>query len=476
MYGVLRIQSSRKSFHNGARKIVIPAGENRHSHSIPFLTRTALFLAGVVILTSSFDIFLVIHAGGTYRICQVAGALLLSLALLKTWRAGIKPILGLTPLIIWFAFQALFIPIAPFWQKSFAYCVWLMLNIATMFAFVQLFSNDLRVLTSLLRWYTISFPLVASFGIAQFILPLVGYPGLFVEQWWIPDHLARANGFSYEPSYFATYLLIGLVFVASLRHSHSPLFKQRTMSIIYWITAVGILVSSSRMGIIMLLLDFLLVRLTPWLKVFRELFEGRIVSKSLKALIPSFVYLTVLSVITLAFSHIVVDDPSIGVMLLNGTGIGNTAAHSVLQREDAFSDTLTVFLEHPLVGQSLGGVSSAIAGLHGEIVSSFEASKLFEGMNVFAEALAASGAVGIIPFAIFLTKTIRNPLRLASVVDPLYGNLLRALVRALLFCWIILQFNQNMLRPYLWVHIAVLCAVYSAARNSGMRTQFATAP
>jgi len=42
---------------------------------------------------------------------------------------------------------------------------------------------------------------------------------------------------------------------------------------------------------------------------------------------------------------------------------------------------------------------------------------------------------------------------------------LRALVLALVFEWAILQFNQNILRLYLWVHIAVLATVFSAVQR-----------
>lgn len=150
-------------------------------------------------------------------------------------------------------------------------------------------------------------------------------------------------------------------------------------------------------------------------------------------------------------------------MFLNGTGISETAAHSVIEREDSFRDTLTVFVQHPLIGTSLGGVSAAIADLHGESIKSFESLKLFEGMNVFAEALAASGVIGIVPFIWFLIEIVRKPLKSAKLAIPFYSTLLPALVRSLLFGWAVLQFNQNMLRPYLWVHIAILATVYAAA-------------
>jgi O-antigen ligase len=186
---------------------------------------------------------------------------------------------------------------------------------------------------------------------------------------------------------------------------------------------------------------------------------------NLLALIPSCFLLTIavvlVSVATMAWER----NPAALLLFLNGTGVSDTAAHSVIQRESAFSDTLTVFTEHPLIGESLGGVSSGIAALHAYTVRSFEDSKPFEGMNIFAEALAASGIAGIAPFIWFLIETTAKPLNIAKRASPLDSALIRALVRALLFAWAILQFNQNILRPYLWVHLAVLAAVCAAAQR-----------
>jgi hypothetical protein len=430
------------------------------------MNRLALLTAALIVLTSSFDIFLVVQAGGNYRLCQIAAPILIVLAILRMVRAGRMETLGAKALAIWLIFQIVFIPVTGFWPKSLGYCLWLLLNLGMMFSFVQLFSDNVPALTKLLRWYTFSFAMIAVFGMVQFTLPLIGYGGPLVAQWWIPGLLPRANGFSYEPSYFATYLLIGFVFVGSLRHARSSLLPSKTLAGIYWLTAAGIVVSSSRMGIAFVFVDVILYSLKPWSYLLKDLVKARVVPRTLKALVPSIVYFALLAPILIGAGRFLESDPVIALAFLNGTGLADTAAHSVVQREDSLEDTLTVFLQHPIIGRSLGGVSSAIADLHGETIKSFEDSKAFEGMNVFAEALAASGIIGIIPFCCFLVNTIRKPLLLASHTVPSYATLLRALVRSLVFGWAILQLNQNMLRPYLWVHIAILAAVYNAALRS----------
>jgi hypothetical protein len=430
------------------------------------LNRAAVVVAILVTLTSSFDIFLVLEAGGNYRFCQIITPVLICLAIVKAARCGTIPVLGALPLSIWFLFQILFIPAAGFWPKSLGYCLWLLLNFGLLFSYVQLFGDNFILLTRVLRWYVYSFALIASFGIVQFILPVLGFGGLFVKQWWIPGELARVNGFSYEPSYFATYLLVGFVFTGALRRNRSSLLPSINLLAIYWLTAVGIILSSSRMGIVFLFADVFLSQLKPWFSFFADFLKGHIIFFKLRALLPSFLSIAFLGVIVVGASTAIERSPAIALMFLNGTGISDTAAHSVIERENALGETLTVFLEHPLIGRSLGGVSAAIADLQGEKVNSFEASKNFEGMSVFAEALAASGVIGIIPFVWFLVTTILKPVRLARLASPFYSVLLRALVRSLVFAWAILQFNQNMLRPYLWVHIAILVTVYTAALQS----------
>ena len=63
----------------------------------------------------------------------------------------------------------------------------------------------------------------------QFALPVLGLGAPLVKQWWIPGFLPRVNGFSYEPSYLATYLLIGFVFASSLRRARSALLSSKSL-------------------------------------------------------------------------------------------------------------------------------------------------------------------------------------------------------------------------------------------------------
>lgn len=435
------------------------------------LRLAAMLTAVLIILTSSFDIFLVLHAGGNYRFCQLIAPVLVVLAGLRAARGLKLPMLGAVPLCIWLLFQICFIPATGFWPKSAGYCFWLLLNIVIVYSFVYLFSDDRRALIIIVRWYAWSFAVVAICGVIQFCLPLAGLPPLFVEQWWTPDRIPRVNGFSYEPSYLATYLLIGFVFASSLRRARIGLLSSKALLVIYWLTLIGIVLSSSRMGIVFVIAEILLAQTGPWLHFMRDLIRLRIVRRRLHSLIPSSITIALLAAVIAGAVDTLENNPATMFLLLNGTGVSDTAAHSVIERENILEDTLRVFKEHPLVGRSLGGVSYAIGRLHGEDLHSFEASKDFEGMNIFAEVLAASGVVGVIPFLCFVIATIRKPLQLARTAGRPYAALLRALVRSLLFGLAILQLNQNILRPYLWVHLAILAAVYAGALQATLRTE-----
>jgi len=430
------------------------------------LNHLALVTAILVMLTSSFDTFLVLTAGGNYRFCQLLVPILALLAALRVKLRGLLPVLGASFLLIWLAFQAIFIPVSEFWPKSAGYCLWLLLNIVMICSFVQLFSDHFETLKILLQGYACSFGVIAAFGIIQFMLPLLGYQAPFITQWWIPNRFARVSGFSYEPSYFATYLIIGFIFIGSLRRKHSKLLPRRAATVLYFSTAAGILVSSSRIGIFFLILDILITNLGVCIRSSRYLLKKSISRTEFHHLCRALLAIAALMVLSVLSFRFLEENPDTALLLLNGTGISDSAAHSVLQRENAFEDTLAVFIEHPVMGQSLGGVSAAIASLHGQTIRTFEDSKEFEGMNVFAEALAASGILGVIPFIAFLVVTVRKPLTLTNLVHPFYASTLRALVRSLVFAWAVLQFNQNLLRPYLWVHIGVLATVYAAALRS----------
>jgi O-Antigen ligase len=424
--------------------------------------------AAAMFFTSSFDIFLNLNLGPNVRIAQLFALFLFTGALL-THRLGkaMELPLGGTFLIAWLAVQLAFVPVAEFWQKSLAYCIWLALNIALAFAMVNLFAGNLARMQTLLKLYLLSFVFVACFGIVQFIVPVAGGPSLLVEQWWIYGRVPRVNGFSFEPSYFATYLIMGLVCLGSLRRSKVSEFRTKTWTLAYLLLILAMILCSSRMGILFVLLELVI---TPLRKLWNLIRHPGLV---LRIRISGWKVITagvVLWVIYIAISGAGCwfrDNRETAELLVKGTGLLGTASHSVDERQDRLAVTFQAIADHPWMGRSLGGITESLAGYSGLTPQNFEEAKVYEGQSVFAEVIAASGLLGSIPFFCFLVITIVAPWRLARIASARDAAWLRALVQALVFEWAILQFNQNILRLYLWVHFAILATVFAAVRGQG---------
>jgi len=420
----------------------------------------------IIFFTSSFDIFLSIDLGPNIRIAQLVSLIVIAAALLKH-RQGLtmEMPLGAPWLLAWCGVQLAFVAVADFWQKSLAYCVWLVLDIALSFAMVNLFADSFARLQTLLKFYLGSFIFVACFGIIQFALPIAGGPALLVEQWWLPGRVPRVNGFSFEPSYYATYLIMGLVCLGSLRRSGVSAFRTKAWTLAYFLIIVAMVLCSSRIGIAFVLLE---LSIQPVRRLWRiatrlGLVLGLRISGWRILIAACCVWITYVTVNT-GYTWIS-DDPDAVRILVSGTGFLGTASHSVDEREDHLQDTLQTVADHPWMGHSLGGVTEAVASYMGKKPQNFEETKLFEGQSVFAEVMAASGIPGSIPFLCFVVIYFAVPLRLAKRASPMGAAWLRALVLSLVFEWTILQFNQNILRLYLWVHIAVLAIVYAAVRR-----------
>ncbi len=412
---------------------------------------TAFYVMGV--FSVSFDVFLVVNVGFNFRAAQILFAVPIVVGILKATKRAKWPI-AFNMLLAWSVFVLAFIPNTDFLMRSVGYGFWLMFSAALVFATVQLYSNS--TIFDLLRWYVYSFLAIAVFGIIQFVLPLMGITPPLVAQWWIPDVLARINGFSYEPSYFATYLLIGWIMVMYLLEKRYYLLPKTHLFFIALVLTVAMVLSSSRMGWVMMGL---------WVVRYPLIFALKLLflKKTRYAR-----YSLVLALCLIAGTGFLAYIGGVGsiLFLLQGTGIEGTAAHSVEERSEGLIDVLRIFYSSPIIGYSLGGLSSAIGALHSVDVSSFDVAKQFEGLGVFPQVLAASGLIGFIPFVLYIATIIVIPYRLSVQVPE--KVLLRCLVYALVFELIILQFNQNVLRPYLWLHIGLLSATYAAVLRRSM--------
>jgi len=422
---------------------------NQSSKEIDFYVLILIAMAFCV----SFDIFLTVSPFGfTLRFAQLLLVVPILFFVANTLIMGkIKMPVGGLPLLIWLFFMILFVPNTPFLERSVGYVFWLALNILMIFAGVLIVNSEERFL-KLIKWYIYSFVFVSMFGIIQFILPILGIEPPLVQQWW-SSSIARVNGFSYEPSYFATYILIGWVLTFYLHQKRIKIVSKKRLNIILLILTFALVLSSSRMGILMMGLwfaryVFLLIR---------DLFKGYINLKFLRILFLPTLFLGVAFLILYVSGNLQSID-----FLLAGTGIFDSSAHSVNHRSNQLFDTFLAFKESPWIGYSIGGVAPAIGGIYNIKVVTQESAAAFEGMSIFAQVLAASGIVGFLFFIWYILKLVISPLKLAkNVKDEKLKNILIGLVLSTVFLLIILQMNQNILRMYFWFHLMVLSVGYS---------------
>lgn len=416
-------------------------------YNVPNIIKIILSLS---IFTVSFDVFLTIDIGGTFRITQFLALIVIAYTFFRIWKMNLLNVpLGGVYLFVWIVWLLMCVLKTNELGRSIGYWLWLVQDGLLVVAMSNLL-NTKKDLYSLLRIYIVSFVFVSVFGLFQFFsAPFLGMGTPLVTQWWIYGVLARINAFSYEPSYFATYLLIGWSILYVLwRKKNAEMFSLNIIKLFLLILSITMILSSSRMGILMIMLlsaEFFLSKIYFCIKKIFLAKQVKIKGVVNVAFIVGFLLLLGNIVHTNDFSEYE--------FLLSGTGLGGQAAHSVDERSERAIQTLDIFFENPLMGIGIGGVPEHIAK-----AANISASlKEFEGNAVIFEVLAASGIIGIVPFLLYFFELIAAPLKRFRKSGD---SILLALIVALVFELVILQFNQNILRPYLWLHIAILSKYY----------------
>jgi len=396
--------------------------------------------------TSSFDIFLNINIlEYNFRFTQfIILPVLLCYTLNCLYRHKFNVSIGGLFLILWFVIQSLFIFRSPDITNAIQYSLYLLFDILLVFS-VAFFCNNQYSFMWLLRTYMNSFAFVAMFGLIQFML----YPfdiNLLVTQHWT-NSLARINGFSYEPSYFSTYMLMGFVLFAYLfEKKENDIIKHFNVKFIIIILAM--ILSTSRMGWLMMLF-WITLRIAI---SFKSIYNG--INKK------KFICTVFLGLLFLFFLICVIAFLSENTFLLNGLGLKGMASHSVDQRLNGLFTCLDIFLDNPLAGYSLGGVDPIIYKYRNEVYFSGENGS---AMSIIGEILISGGIIGLIPFFTYVVKLI-FPKTIDNISDKKL-NVLYALIWSFIFEMAILCMNQNILRPYVWIQIAVLSSAYKYIYN-----------
>ena len=424
-----------------------------------------------VILFSSFDIFLNVRIGFNFRLAQLCVLAAMSgvLVLVLKKRRVFRWPTGYALLLPWAVWILLLIPRANMLIRSAGYGAWLMFNVLTVWAMVVYFDRT-ALIVKLIRWYLISFCLLAIWGVIQFVLPLMGLPGLFVTQWWVQGHIARVNGFCYEPSYFASYMLLGWITASVLMYKKDGLLSGRLVGITWALTSAALVVCSARSGWLVMLL---------WLVIYNSailLLRLKRRTLTLKQMRTGLCWAAFFFGLALAYWAMLqlparhedgLDAPAVRTDVLRHTGLDTkTPPVSWNDRIAPLLDTLRVFAKNPLIGYGLGDVAYQIGALRGTPPTTLAEAKPFEAINVFAEVLAGSGVFGFAVFLGYWYVLFSKGLRYARRTENKeLGAFLKALLWALLIELVLLQISPTILRTYLWVHIGIVCAVLSVVKK-----------
>jgi hypothetical protein len=414
-----------------------------------------LYFLGFVL--SSSDVFLTFQLGGTIRpsIPFFGVTIILSLAKILSKSKIVVPT-GFFYLISWTLMVLVFVPNTNLLSRSVVWAVLMVFDILIVLAIVNSYST-INGFYTLVKYYIYSFVAIAIFGLIQLVTPLLKLPPLLVTQWIFPGIWPRLNALSYEPSYFATYMLIGWSFIAYLVKVKSTFLKQNHLKIIFWLLSTVLILSTSKLGWVCVILWYLQYPIV----FLKNLVLGKLRLKTFYWII--IILSLILGVIFIITNKLIQGQFSFFDMtiFLQGTGLGDTADHSVSGRSNLTFDVLRVFYHSPLIGYSLGGIAPAIGRiLYGVEVYDLDGAKSFEGMNIYAEVLAATGIIGAIFFVLYFISLFISSIKISRKLtsDITRQQIILGLFVSLLLELFSLNFAQTITRIYLWVHIGMLSA------------------
>lgn len=165
-------------------------------------------LFAVALFTASCDLVLNVHIGGTLRLAQILLVVVCLAGCARFIQNGrlLWP-RGGSALALWLFFQVLYLPFSGNLMIGLSFFGLLLLSCVGIYAVVELYGDSPHI-EQLMRVYMLSYVFVAAFGMLQFLSVVAHGPAILVQQWISHGRIARINGFSYEPSYFATYMLM----------------------------------------------------------------------------------------------------------------------------------------------------------------------------------------------------------------------------------------------------------------------------
>lgn len=301
----------------------------------------------------------------------------------------------------------------------------------------------------LLKTYSFSFYCVGLYALCQLLFSLMGIilPG--VRQF--IGSVARGAAFAYEPSFYALYMTPFAIYSTTRFLLEHP--SRRNFKSIFWPNLL-MLVSTST-GCFFSYMFFLVT-----LVAFNFL---KITKLKIRKILTRFALFTA--------SFILIAGICLRDLVAKGFFkffYGAKISHfSVQDRWRGLIEYWNIFLEHPLVGVSFGGGPFYLAKLKGSSSHDLLDPQIlahFSPMNVTTEVLASCGILGSLCFLCFfylLMKTFRSSLQIPNLSNE-ERIILISFALSICVMFMTLQFNQSIMRAYMWIHIGIFCGY---ARN-----------
>jgi O-antigen ligase len=357
---------------------------------------------------------------GTVRFVQVLLVLLFAMMFLKN---TIKVTKGV---IVFFGVMLLYLSInvmvshSPI--RSTYYLVWFVYN--SVFVFV-LFSSYIYVrgFEKFERLYLLAYKIVSCYVILQFILGLFGISDPFFGTNFTLS-VPRPYIWMYEPSYVATYLTPYFVYSGYNYLSN----RMRNYKVDFLLSTVALVFTTSTAGYVVFFGFFLVMLMIHLLR----LKIGFVVKFCLvSCLLLFFVFIISKLFVPQLFDYFM--------LRLFKYGIAGSAP----VRYRKWFEALEVIKQNPIWGVGIGSYGLYINGDVKNVAS-----------NITLEIVAEIGIVGfaIILFGLLLLFSSC----LLSECEQMESEKLKALIWSALFLFLILQANQNYMRLYLWLQLAVL--------------------
>lgn len=299
--------------------------------------------------------------------------------------------------------------------------------------------------------YITSFVVVGSYAFLQMILPCLHVKDPYAKQM-LTDTFVRPNALAYEPSFYALYMT-PFIMMCNFHYLFSPqenFYSLKKLTFIKIIFLNVLFIISASAGIIFAYGFFFI-----FIQFFVKKNNG--VKKRIFKFMASFC-ITLFTFLSLA-PFLITN------FFMKFFFFGFISHGSFFHRWAGIKNAWTVFCENRLFGVGLGGYPAylfdAFLRSHGQYIF-FEKElanqevkgnylKLFEPTNVFTEILASLGVVGVLAFVYLIFIVCKK------AFGSFKNNLNINLIISLFVMIIVLQFNQGILRTYVWVHLAMVC-------------------